>query len=68
MVNYKELLKKYIEHISSEEGTTFIPHQIGERGSTYGLWLSTIEPFSVEEIETLWEAEGYDFSNENYKI
>ena len=67
MVDYKELLKKYIEHVSSEEGVSFIPHDIGLRGSRYGTWVHTIDPFTVEEIEALWDAEGYDYSEEVYK-
>ena len=66
MVDYKELLKKYIEFVGSEEGISFIPHGIGERGSVYGTWVNIIDPFTREEIEALWECEGYDYSKEVY--
>jgi hypothetical protein len=40
MVDYKQLLKKYIEHVALTEGTDFIYGSMGE-------------PFSLEETDVL---------------
>lgn len=52
MIDYKELLAKYIEHVSGCEGVDFIPKHINKKGKS-------IDPFTREELFVLWECAGW---------
>lgn len=61
----KALLAKYIDHVSEMEGCDFIPKDIGYTNS-YGR-VTTIDPFTEEELGVLWEAARWDEKNKGWK-
>lgn len=56
-INYKHLLKKYIEHVGDEEGVDFIPKDG---------WDARTSSFSDDELEVLWDLAGWDPKQRKY--
>ena len=57
VMNFEELLTKYIRHVGNQEGFDFIPStrkQAAEDGRTFNP-----EPFTEEEVEELNRLSGY---------
>jgi len=54
-MDYRALLKKYIEHVGNSEGITFIP-ATKKQAEEYG-WRHRPGPFTDEEIQALQELE-----------
>lgn len=58
-MDYKELLRKYIEEVGTQEGTDFIPKCTGNRPEK-------MLPFTQEELNILWKLTGWDEEKRMY--
>jgi hypothetical protein len=65
MIDYKELLKKYIDLVGESEGVDFIPKNVGKPHRITGRIISD-DGFSKEELEGLWECAGWDEESGRY--